>query len=507
MKKKIELWAYCAILSAVNLVCFNIPFLSYAWNHAEKWIIVPVLVLLLLLLNFFACYLASFLLRRAGRVLVAVCHFLSTVCVYYIFAYQTMMDESMIANFFNTRPEEAGPFITLPFVLCGLVIGLLPSIWIVGAKVNYGSWKRFGKSVGISLGAALLLILVNLNQTLWIGEHDTELGGLTMPWSYLVNTARHFNHQKADNREEILLPDATFANDEKRAVVLVIGESARSANCSLYGYERETNPRLARRPDLHVLNAQSCATYTTASVKAILEDRESSELYEILPNYLYRMGADVQWRTTNWGEPPVKTPYYKRADLASKPAAEADKYDAVLLNGLRDAIDGSSCSKVLVVLHTSTSHGPGYCHKYPAEFEHYTPVCDNVEDAAKNPQALINAYDNTLLYTDWLLDALIDTLQTITDRSCAMFYISDHGESLGENNLYMHGVPIKVAPREQYEIPCFVWVSEGYRPVGRPAGIDQHWVFHSVLDLLDVDSPVYRPDRDLFAPQAANLPE
>jgi len=496
--KEIKLTTFCAILSAVSLVCFNIPFLIYAWNNAESWFLTPALALLVLVLNFFACYLVCFLLRRVGRILVAITHLISAICVYYVISYKTMMDESMIGNFFNTRVEEAAPFITFPFIACAIILGVLPMVWIICRKVNYGSWKRFGASIGASLGAALLIILGNINQTLWIGNHDTELGGLVMPWSYIVNTGRHFNFQHANNREETPLPDGAFANSEKRAVVLVIGESARQANCSLYGYDRETNPLLSKVDDLHVINAHSCATYTTAGVKSILEYKESSELFEILPNYLYRHGAEVQWRTSNWGEPPVKVQaYLKMNDLAVE-GVEDDKYDSALLNGLRDAIENSDKDKVLIILHTSTSHGPAYSKRYPERFEVYSPVCDNVEEASKEPQKLINAYDNTMIYTDYLLNSIIDTLKTVTDRSCAMFYISDHGESLGENNLYMHGVPVKVAPREQYEIPCFIWLSDGYRSVKNPELIDQHWVFHSVLDLLDMDSPVYDPDKDLF---------
>jgi len=314
-----------------------------------------------------------------------------------------------------------------------------------------------------------------------------------------VNTCRHFIQKKNANAKEILLPDATFKNNEKRAVVLVIGESARRANCSLYGYERETNPRLSQEEGLHVIKANSCATYTIEGVKSILEPKASKDLYEILPNYLYRTGAMVQWRTTNWGEPPVHVPgYFKRADLKSAEGNENDKYDEVLLNGLKEAIEGSDQDKVLIILHTNTSHGPAYCNHYPPRFETFSPVCDNVEEASKEPQKLINAYDNTMIYVDHILSEIIDSLKTITDRSCAMFYISDHGESLGENSLYMHGVPLKMAPCEQYEVPCFVWLSEGYREVKDPELIDQHWVFHSILDLLDVDSPAYDPEHDLF---------
>ena len=151
-----------------------------------------------------------------------------------------------------------------------------------------------------------------------------------------------------------------------------------------------------------------------------------------------------------------------------------------------------------------------YADKYPKEFEVYKPVAKNVEEGEKNVGKLVNAYDNTIVYTDFLLDSLINMLQTIEDRKSAMIYISDHGESLGENKVFMHGLPMKLAPKVQYEIPFFVWTSEDFReykptssqqeaPEGElPAVLEQHYIFHSVLNLLSIQSPAYNKDFDIF---------
>jgi lipid A ethanolaminephosphotransferase len=155
---------------------------------------------------------------------------------------------------------------------------------------------------------------------------------------------------------------------------------------------------------------------------------------------------------------------------------------------------------VLIILHTSTSHGPKYADKYPKEFEVYKPVAKNVEEGEKNIGMLINAYDNTILYTDFLLDGLIDTLRTMTDWKSAMIFISDHGESLGENKMFMHGLPMKLAPKVQYEIPFLVWTSKDFRDYKSelPEVLEQHYVFHSVLNLLSIESPAYDKDHDIF---------
>ena len=126
----------------------------------------------------------------------------------------------------------------------------------------------------------------------------------------------------------------------------------------------------------------------------------------------------------------------------------------------------------------------------------------NIEEGEKNIGMLINAYDNTIRYTDFLLDSLINTLRDMTEWKSAMIFISDHGESLGENKMFMHGLPMRLAPKVQYEIPFLVWVSDGFRTYKTadklPAVLEQHYIFHSVLNLLSIQSPAYNKDYDIF---------
>ena len=211
----------------------------------------------------------------------------------------------------------------------------------------------------------------------------------------------------------------------------------------------------------------------------------------------------MSWRTYNWGEPPVHIDEYLMQPKLAEMYPEVNaKYDAILFAGLRERIEKSTKNKVLIVLHTQISHGPQYSSKYPKEFEVYKPVAKNVEEGEKNVGMLVNAYDNTIRYTDYLLNDLINTLRSMTDRKTAMIFISDHGESLGEGKMFMHGLPKKLAPKEQYEIPFLVWTSEGYREykTDLPAVLEQHYVFHSVLNLLSIQSPAYNEKFDIFKP-------
>jgi len=155
-------------------------------------------------------------------------------------------------------------------------------------------------------------------------------------------------------------------------------------------------------------------------------------------------------------------------------------------------------NKLLVILHTSISHGPTYNKKYPKQFEKFTPVCESVELANCTQEELINAYDNTIVYTDYLLASLINELKQLDAYNSSVIFISDHGESLGENNLYMHGIPTSIAPKEQLEIPFIVWTSNDSIKLKDNKKLSQHHVFHSVLDFLEIESPIYDENMSIF---------
>lgn len=507
-RRSTSLFAFSCIASIATLLFYNLPFFNYVANNTNESIggqifLLASLVVIMLVLNFMMTYLLMFLTRMVGRILLAILSLINATAVYFIFTYSVMIDATTIENVFNTRYSEASGFFSWSLWLFMIIFGLLPALFCLLQPVVIGKAKKLGIYCGSSLAIILAVALMNFNQTLFISQHDTELGGLLQPWSYIVNTCRviSFSHDK--QAEEIKLPDGKIADDEKTVVVLVIGESARKANFQLYGYQRNTNPLLTKQQGLKVYEATSCATYTTAGTKAILEPINSDDLNELLPNYAFRTGVDVSWRTSNWGEPPINIDeYIANEQLGERYPGENIYYDGILLKGLQERIESSQKNKVLIILHTSTSHGPKYADKYPKEFEVFKPVARNVEEGEKNVDMLVNAYDNTILYTDFLLDSLINTLRSMTEWHSAMIYISDHGESLGENKMFMHGLPMRLAPKVQYEIPFLVWISDSFRAykpdTELPAVLEQHYIFHSVLNLLSIDSPAYNKDFDIF---------
>ena len=503
--RPISLFTFSCIVSIGTLLLFNIPFFRFVINNSNEsplgvvWLIVS-LIIIMLAVNFMMTYLAMFCLRIVGRIVLAILSIINATATYFVLTYGVFIDATTIENVFNTRYSEASGFFSWGLWLFIVVFGLLPALFCLFQPVVMGKVKKLGIYCGCSLAIILVIGLLNIKQTLFLSQHDTELGGLLQPWSYIANTYRIINFSMNEQAEEIKLPDGKITDDEKAVVVLVIGESARKANFQLYGYKRDTNPLLSKQKDLKVFQANSCATYTTAGCKAILEPKDCGDLYELLPNYAFRMGADVSWRTSNWGEPPIHVDEYLTDPELATIFGVSNAYDDILFRGLRERIESSAKNKVLIVLHTSISHGPQYASKYPKEFEIYKPVAKNVEEGQKNVGMLINAYDNTILYTDFLLDGLINTLRAMTDWKSCMIFISDHGESLGENEIFMHGLPMQLAPKEQYEIPFLVWTSEDFRAYRSdlPEVLEQHYIFHSVLNLLSIQSPAYDEDFDIF---------
>jgi len=503
LKEKASLTGYSLALAVYTLVAFHQPFFSHMLPHLEGGfngvVIVATAALLLLGMDFLLYYLLAWLGRIVGKCLISFTLIGNAIMLYFVNNYDVLVTDEMMGNVLNTQYSEASGFFSFAFILYVVLLGIVPSIYVFRRKLEYGSWKRALAHIGITLGVLVAAIFGNMKNWPWIDKNSTELGSLIMPWSYVVNTFRYQAAQRQKSQKEILLPDPVAVSDSRDLCVLVIGESARGDRFSLLGYERETNPYTVQ-DSVKAYRGVSSATYTMAGVKAILEPMDRPELHEILPNYLQRAGVDVWWRTNNWGEPPVHTQkYYTFAQLKERYPQADDRYDGLLLEGLREDIASSDSSKVFVVIHTYTNHGPSYNTNYPEEFTVFTPVCSTVEMSKTSPEELNNAYDNSIVYTDYLVHQVIEVLRSFPDRRCMMLFVSDHGESLGENNLYMHGVPYSMAPREQLDIPMVVWTSDRSLQYKDIPLVGQHHVFHSILHFMGVESPAFNEEMCIFA--------
>jgi len=510
--------AFLLVYSLATAALFQRPLYTLALSRLDAFDTSAVLALsTLFVLQFVLTFVSLALVAMAsGRLAKALCIALlfgNAIALYFIDSYGVVIDRSMMGNAFNTNVAEASSLLHPKLLLYVVGFAVIPSVLILRTQL-----VRKTRGLLISLIVTCVLgtswTYANAKSWLWLDHNFSALGGLMLPWSYVVNSVRYAQAARAPS-QETLLPPARVTDPAKSVVVLVIGESARAHNFSLYGYPRDTNPALAKAGATAMPNTRACTTYTTGSLRCMLShlgaSTPSGTLYEPLPTYLQRQGVDVTWRSNNAGEPAIKVARYEKAsDLRKGCHADCARldHDEVLLEGLEQQLRSPGARKRLVVLHTSGSHGPLYAKKYPPAFELFKPTCQTVDLQKCTSGELVNAYDNSIAYTDYFLGRVISMLKSIEGTEAVMVYVSDHGESLGEYGLYLHGTPDLMAPDVQKDIPFIVWTSDLFKlnrqvadktPGGRTA-YSHDAVFHSVMGALGMESPVYRRELDVFAP-------
>jgi len=514
----VHLLTLVAAICLYNLVVFQGPLWSYATTRIESSNLQLVSLQILQM-----CLFASLLLLIAGlsvrlmKALASVLLITNAVALYFMHSYQIEIDLTMITNILATNTGQASELWHWMIGAYALVLGVIPAllIWMIPVR----SPKRmFRVLTSVAIFASFIgWALATAATWPWYDQNSTRMGARILPWSYIVNTGRFYNKQSSANREQVLLPDATFLSeptDKKEIVVLVLGEAARAANFSLLGYERETNAFTADKDLLVLPVGQSCATFTIGSMACVLT-HEGSEApmrttFEPLPSYMTRHGVHTIWHTNGGGTPPFNA---DRLMTARQLAAECEgddcpsgRLDGAVFHNLDQLLTETDAQRIFLVLHQSGSHGPRYFQKYPPELEAFTPVCETVQMRECSYEQLVNAYDNTVYYTDFLLASLIDQLQNVPNANTMMMYVSDHGQSLGENGLYLHGTPNVVAPAVQRDVPFLVWMSDGYKEL---RGIDyadvqqnesfpHDFPFHSVMGAFGMRSDIYKPEFDIF---------
>ncbi|MEE1923652.1 phosphoethanolamine--lipid A transferase [Pseudomonas sp. 148P] len=466
------------------------------------------------------------LLRPVLALLIIVASFAS----YFISRYGIVIDAEMLMNVFQTDPAEARDLLSPGMLLWLAGTAVLPVLVLYRLRLSRPRWHRqalwrLGSLVAV-LAMVGLIVATQYQSYASLLRNNREVRLILTPSNVLG--AIHSYAKKSFDKPEAFVQVGTDAHQQVDAgeggrhklLVLVVGETARAMNFSLNGYERETNPELARRDVLNFSQVSSCGTATAISVPCMFQDtgRENwkssyGDHREGLLDVLQRAGVGVLWRDNNSGckgacdrVPSEDVSHLGDARLCST----GECFDEVLLSGLQQYLDQRSDNTV-VVLHMKGSHGPSYYKRYPAEFERFKPVCaDNQLDQCED-QTIRNAYDNTLLYSDHVLGQVIDLLKNNAARfDGAMLYVSDHGESLGEKGVYLHGLPYAMAPAEQTHVPMVLWMSPqlaARRGISLScmaqrgsATLSHDNLFHSVLGLMNVQTSVYRQQLDMFQP-------
>lgn len=474
----------------------------FAWRSMLK----PVLTLLLLVTAFSA-------------------HFMLT--------YHVVLDTSMVVNVLQTNPGEARDLIGWRLAGTVLVIGVLPALLVWRTPLRTIPWPRRVLQnlglIGACLGLAVLVLLAAYAPLSSAMRNHRHVRHLASPLN-VVQALGQVAAQPLRRNESIVLPigeDARLgstyaASTRPPLLVLVVGETGRAGNFGLNGYDRPTTPELARLGVASFRNAWSCGTSTAASVPCMFshlgrdgfESRDHN--YEGLLDVLTRAGLAVVWVDNQAGCKGVCARVPTATAPVTKDAAcvDGECFDEVMLSGLDERIAALPAERrargVVVVLHTMGSHGPAYHKRSPPAYKRFMPECaSNILQDCSHEQ-LVNAYDNTIAYTDHFLASTIGWLKRHDTADTAMLYVSDHGESLGENNLYLHGLPYAVAPDVQKRVAWISWLSPAFEKRAGVAtrclqqradtALSHDHYFHSVLGLMDVQTGVYRRDLDLYAP-------
>ena len=501
----------------MNAVLFQWPLYFFAASTRANFdtnaaLAVTTLFVFQLVISITLLGLCALISIRLLKSLCALFTFGNAFALYFIVQYKVIIDSTMVGNVLSTSFSEAFDLAHPKLFLYVIVLGVLPALVLWRVRIAGGTRARRLGIVLLSLVLGSAWMYANAQNWLWIDRNAKAFGGLILPWSYVINTVRYYKSESERHRVAEPLPALSRADSGGVIVVLVIGEAARAQNFSLFGYARDTNPLLVTDKVVAYPGAHSCATYTTASLRCMLSYKGAKGITsndEPLPSYLYRHGVEVIWRTNNFGEPPLKVSRYETADQIRKTCKQDCarlQYDEVLLYGLEPLLhQGNDNTKTLIILHQGGSHGPQYAKKYPPAFEKFRPTCQSVELQKCTKAELVSAYDNTIVYTDNVLHQVIQLLRSVA-RPAVMLYMSDHGESLGENGLYLHGLPIAFAPEAQSAVPLLLWMSDEFVRRGGGARVpssiphtpSHDIVFHSVMGAMGLRSPIYAPEHDLF---------
>lgn len=499
------------------------------WADPANWLFVVACFVALAALHFLL--LVPLANRWTLRPLLTVIVIASTAIAYFMRTYAVIMDPNMIQNILRTDTHEAQELLSWSMVGWVTAWSAIPVAFVWLVRVERGPWLRSMLVRAGAMGGALVVAIVS---TLSISRDVTslmrnhhELRYLITPGNYIyglagsaVRGARDLRATREPVGTDAHLVHLAMAPHKPRVFVLVLGETARAANFSLLGYTRDTTPKLAALDVTAFRNVTSCGTSTEVSVPCMFSrsgrhdyDGRRIRNSEGLLDVLARAGYGVKWLDNQSGCKGVCRGAgidYEKIDPKTAPdMCDGDECrDGVLVRRLQAEIAEVEKDTVFV-LHMMGNHGPAYFRRYPPEFRRFMPDCATAELRSCSREQVVNAYDNAILYTDHVLAGIVESLGEASALDTAMIYVSDHGESLGENGLYLHGLPYAIAPDTQTHVPMIVWLSPGFpasQAVDRRclksragAALSHDNLFHSVLGLLDVETEVYESGRDFFA--------
>jgi lipid A ethanolaminephosphotransferase len=477
--------------------------------------------------------------RRTIKTAVGVLALSAALGAYFMGTYGVVLDPTMMLSVLQTDPQEVRDLLSPQFVANLLLLAVVPValLWRVPVKQLRTASQAWRNMLGLFACMALIaaLILAFFAEMSGTMRNHRSLRYLINPvnsYSSLGVIASQANARPSGPPQPIgadarVGPRPTGSRPP--LLVLVIGETARADHFSLNGYTRPTNPELATRNVVSFRDVTACGTNTAASLpcmfsalgRTAFESRPHDQ--ENLLDLVQRAGLAVLWLDNQSGCKGLcdRVPHAAAIDavpgLPAPPAslcAEAECQDEALLFNLDARLSALPADRrergVLVVLHQMGSHGPAYFKRSPPGRKPFAPECATAVLQQCPAGSVINAYDNSIAYTDHVLAKVIDWLnRQASSHDPALLYVSDHGESLGENNIYLHGLPYALAPREQTHVPMIAWLGGALPEESdarmaclkerRDLPLSHDNLFHVVVGLLGIEAGEYRKSLDVLA--------
>lgn len=445
--------------------------------------------------------------------------------------YGIIFDHTMLQNFYETDTSESFTYINFSSVSFVIFAGLLPAILFSKIRVEFKNVLTEIKEKLIVTLASLAVIAAVIfpfyqNYAAFMRNNENFKRSI-IPTYYLSSLVKFVNLEFLATPQPFLVVGADAKQmrptslTKQNIVVVVVGETARAMNFAYNGYKRDTNSFTRPFSPISFADMSSCATTTAISVPCMFSylsqqnyDGNRARNADNVLDIIARAGVETRWIDNNSGCKGVCDRIPSTQIPVGKDNALCDGFycfDAVLLDELEKELNEESEKDKLVVLHMIGSHGPTYYKRYPSEFRAFVPDCQRSDIQNCSREELVNTYDNTIHYSDYILSEAIKLLNTFNGKAnVSLLFVSDHGESLGENGVYLHGIPYSFAPKEQTHIPMLFWMSsefEKYNQIDRTClqqlaaseTLDHDLIFHSLLGLTHVHTDVYDESLDIFA--------
>lgn len=449
---------------------------------------------------------------------------------YFMWSYGIVIDTHMLINVLQTDPREAADLFNLRLLLAVGVLGALPTLWLWRQPVRAVPWLRRcvqnALACLLSLAFAALCLVLIYQDFASVMRNHSQVRYLINPLNSIYAAARMATQPLARTPtavapigQDARLLQGAAGQTAPITLVVVLGETARAGNFGINGYGRDTTPALAARQVTSFDNVWACGTSTAASVPCMFSHLgktaydQRSQNHETLVDVLHRAGLAVLWIDNQSGCKGVcnRVPHVNTAGLSTSPHCDSGEcHDAVMLHDLAQRIAQLPAERrakgVVIFMHQMGSHGPAYHKRSPAAHKRFAPECASNALQQCTREEVVNAYDNSIAYTDHFLGQTIDWLKQ--RGPAALVYVADHGESLGENNLYLHGLPYAIAPDVQKRVPWVTWLSSSYEQhtglrrdclqAQTPQRLSHDHFFHSVLGAAQVRAAEYQPALDVY---------